>query len=246
VQFSPVRLAPCTVLPIRGEVAVRLAPGGPPDLSNQESHEWQRRRQANPRLFDGPILSLGLDPLAASSTLESVTLTARRDRYARLVIQPAVATGVCLLAATAVVFRRDVAGVASVLLVQRSVSVNAYPGLWEFGPSGGVAERQDAIDRLSPSDLAAALAAEVEEELGLHVPLRLISPPMALLVDGHTFSADLVMTLDATCLPFEVSKAPLNWENDGARWITLDDLRGVADPSVLSPPTRVLLASLSP
>ena len=69
-----------------------------PEPTEAVSREWARLCARNPRLFDGPVLSvLNFDQ-------ESNVIHCRRDGYRRLCVQPAVATGVRLLSVTGVLF----------------------------------------------------------------------------------------------------------------------------------------------
>lgn len=118
--------------------------------------EWQRRCAENPRLFNGPMLSVHrFDPASGR-------ITARRARYKQLVLGSA---GIELLAVIGVVVARREAGGVCVLMGRRGRQTRLYGGWWELAPAGGL-DPTDAR-RITRDDVLAQLAAEMREEVGL-------------------------------------------------------------------------------
>jgi hypothetical protein len=212
-------------------------PEAPP--GSPTAKEWDRQRAANPRLFNGPVLSVvSLDPAAAH-------IAARRDTYQRLVVQPRVHTGVRMLAVTGVGGGDDAAGRRHALFGLRGPGVRVYPGMWELGPSGGLPVPPAPVAELSPADLARALADEIDEEIGVEVPA---GTPCAMVRDHAAFSDDICVLIDAGALePLAERTAPANWEYQRTAWVPLDALpdweRSHADSTIAA--TRALLRLLA-
>jgi 8-oxo-dGTP pyrophosphatase MutT (NUDIX family) len=127
-----------------------------------------------------------------------------------------------------------------------------YPGLWEFGPSGGVDPPPPERTRLTADELAAALAREADEEAGIDLrPGAADVELVALLTDDHARSVDLV----ARCRlrkPIDhrragvcaaASEAAGRWEYVDAAWLTGEELAAFArdHAEAIAPPTRVMI-----
>jgi len=197
---------------------------------------------SNPRLFDGPILSV----VSLESGSDDVgAIRVRRGSYAMLAVQNPqipehVETGTDQLSVTAVVLSRDSAGKERILLGRRGMSTRLYGGMWELGPSGGVdAPAADTpLPRLiTPADLARQVHEECREEmegLALHVE----SMP-AITYDPVARSYDVVCLCRADVVQ-DVSTA--NWEYEGSRWVPLDEIAAFDrghEVSIIAP-TRAL------
>jgi hypothetical protein len=167
-------------------------------------------------------------------------IAARRDRFARLAVQPGVATGVRILSVTAVLLAKDATGREWVMLGRRSPSTRVYGGMWELGPSGGLNDPPAAITTLDHDAILSHLADEVQEEAGLHVTN---GHAVAIARDHKAMSDDIVFACDAGSLE-EASAAAhaANWEYDEVRWIATDSI-GPFDAlheQAIIPPTRAL------
>lgn len=198
--------------PAKGDLRVTITRERPPPPTAAIEAEWARRVAANPMLHDGGVLSvLGFDA-------ETNAVSARRDTYKRLAVQPRVPTGVRLLAVTAILRAVDASGASHVLLGRRSHRTRIYGGCWELGPSGGVGMPQPAVERLALAALCEHLIEEVREEAGLGVQGPGV--PVAYVRDHVAFSDDLVIVLEAGSLEeVRSSSGPANWEYEETCWM---------------------------
>ncbi|MBK9188274.1 MAG: hypothetical protein IPM33_04885 [Phycisphaerales bacterium] len=213
---------------------ITLLRGVAPALSPEAVARWAVLCAANPRFHDGPILSVvSIEPDASE-------ITVRRDRYARLAVQPQVHTGVRLLGVTAVLTASDAAGRAHVLLARRGEQVRLYAGLWELGPSGGVACPAGDAAVLDFDDLLRSLADEIEEEVGLPPP---VSPRVVAIARDHrAMSDDVVITGDMGSL--EAASEAMRtsaWEYREACWIPLDAVAAFDSTNEIIAPSRGIL-----
>ena len=216
----------------------------PPPLTARGADAWARQRADNPRLFDGPILAaLGYD--ASDDTLR---VLARRDGFARLVVQPMVPTGVRLLALTAVLVARDAVGREHVLLGQRGTGTRIYDGLWELGPSGGIDPPPAGVEVMDLPMIMARLADEIAEEIGPELARRVAGAParvVAITRDHLAFADDLCIRVDLGDLSAVADLAhPANWEYRQTLWLPIDTYVAWEDPAKVIPPTRALARAL--
>lgn len=219
-----------------GPLRVSILRAARAPLSGAVEREWARISAANPRAFDGPVLSvLSYDPA-------SNHLSARRDTYARLAVQPAVHTGVRILSVTGVLTARDAGGREHVLLGRRGEGVRVYERMWELGPSGGVHTPPDAVGELDEDALFATLADEVEEEVGLRPPR---ARAVAVCRDHVAMSDDIVFACDLGALE-EAGAHAANWEYGEVLWMPTDALAGweAAHEAAIIAPTRALFRAL--
>lgn len=201
-------------------VRVRLAssPRSPLPPRDEELVEslWQERCRDNPRLYNGPLLSV------VSVDHDAGEYQCRRDDFRRLLAQPRVRTGVRLLAVTGAVFARDAAGVEHLLLARRGAQTRIYPGMWEIAPCGGVAPPPAGVGGLGEADLRAHVLEEAMEELGMRFG---VGPVCALVRDEVAHSEDLAMRCDAGSLDdARRGFSGANWELSEARWVPLPEL----------------------
>jgi hypothetical protein len=173
--------------------------------------------EANPRHYDGALLAVvTFDP-------ERAEMLCRRDRYQRLAVQPQVATGVHQLAVTAVLTATDGGGRRYVLLGRRSPQVRVYGGMWEIGPSGGIAPPAVNVETLDAGDLVRHLADEVVEEVGLVLPAGRV---VSMVRDLGAFSDDVVIECDLGSLEAVGPRTgAVNWEYSETNWLPLDSVR---------------------
>lgn len=200
------------------ELSVSISPFEPPAATPDVEREWNRIVAANPRVYNGPHLSV------VSIDMDEACIHCRRDTFQRLIVQPRVRTGMRLLAVSALVVARDAVGREHVLLGRRGASVRIYPGMWEFGPAGGVTPPHASVRGLTQRDLRRNLAEEMEEEIGVTFA---VGEPIAIVRDTVAFSDDIVFRCDAGDLEAATRAMgePSNWEYSETRWIAVDELR---------------------
>ncbi|MEM1184388.1 MAG: hypothetical protein AAGI53_05220 [Planctomycetota bacterium] len=212
---------------------------------------WERMRGANPRLFNGPVLAfVSYDP-------GSVTLTARRDCYKHLTVQPEIDTGLTQLSVTAILVANDHAGEPHVFFGRRGEQTRIYGGMWELGPSGGIDCPPKSESEMDHIDLWANLRNEITEELGLNVALPIGSTatglgatrtiqPVALCHDPFANSLDVCYRVELTTLVEDLiaaSERDVTWEYPQSRWIPTAQINAFdsASGEAIIPPTRALL-----
>lgn len=228
----------CRVEPLGGPITVRVTPGPPertPEHAAAIDRAWAGLLETNPRYFNGPILAYeSYDPATGIAT-------ARREEYRAHAVKRSVDLGLSFFGITGVLSVRDASGPDRLLLTRRSETVHDFAGRWEFGPCGGIdPPTPDAADRLTPDDLAAELAREAAEELGIDLgdaDLR----HLALVHDTPDIgSTDLVVLARLPTRPTPTR----NWEVTGVRWLTLAELVGWCErsPDEVIPTTRAVAA----
>ncbi len=221
-------------------LSITVTEARPPALTAAESARWNAMCALNPRLYNGPILAVvTVDP-------ELAELTCRREGYARLVVQPQVKTNVRILAVTAVLLARDNTGRRHVLLGRRGTETSFYGGMWELGPSGGIAPPPAAIHTITDADIRRQLAEELEEELDIVADLA-AARIVALARDDLAMSLDVTVEVDLGPLEGVLDGlAPANWEYSEVYWLPLDTARifDDANASEIIPPTRALFRTL--
>lgn len=217
------------------DVLVTIAKGDAPDPSPAVAVEWASLCDHNPRLYDGPILSV------KSVDLEHAHVHVARDRYSRLAVFPRVRTGARLLAVTGLLLAKDGGGREYVLLGKRGRQVSRYPLSWEFGPSGGLAVPAPTIDRFGLEFVAAHLRDEIAEEIGVE-ELPGTPVPVAYARDHAVMSDDIVLRCDLGSFEDRPMAAASNWEYDETRWIPVDSLGAFmdAEPVGVLPTSRAL------
>lgn len=208
---------------------------------------WNNATRANPRLFDGPMLScVETDPAAGA-------LRCRRTTFRFLACQPTIETGTMQTSVTGVLIARDPAGREHILLARRGRQTRVYPNLWELGPSGGIdpparADSHATAPTLTGLDVWRQLLLEIDEELGLDLALdaATLPDPPCLCVDHISRSTDVVLPvrLDAAASATALAAPHAeNWEYADARWIPVDELAAFDRDNApeIIPPTRALL-----
>ncbi len=179
-----------------------------------EDDAWASELTANPRLHDGPLLSiLDLDPASG-------LVTAARRSYRDLVLADRFPTGVLQFSVTLVVEATGPDGIPRVLMGRRGEQTRIYPGMWEFVPAGGLEADADFDER----EVLAQARRELREETGAEFPLH--APALvAALLDHHAHSLDLVLRARAD-LP--ASPLPGSWESPHLEWVPRRDIRSRA------------------
>lgn len=234
----PGSLVRAWALPGRVRVVIsREATPGEAPADSAIGREWSRQRDENPRLHNGPILSVqALDP-------ETGEVLARRDTYQRLVVQPRVSTGVRLLAVTGALVARDERGHEHLLLGRRAPGVRMYGGLWEIGPSGGLGVPPAPVTELDAAALSAHLGDEASEEIGIETPLGV---PVAVVRDDAARSDDICLRVEMGPLERVATLAPASWEYTEVLWVPVAELARVdaAEGDSIIAASRVLMRVL--
>ncbi|MCL4742926.1 MAG: NUDIX domain-containing protein [Phycisphaerales bacterium] len=203
---------------------VEIAPGPPPAPTDAMLARWDSLRARTPRLFNGPILAfVGYDD-------STRVVHARRDFYMRLACQDEHdPPEVMLLGVTGLLIAPGRDAVPRVMLGKRSRDVWACPGLWEFGPAGGLSA-PGVFDRDAPATITGAavldhLLREIREETGIAEPPARATVE-CLTIDREGRGADIVIRAEYVAPPETLSRsdAPDSWEYDETRWLTLAEL----------------------
>jgi 8-oxo-dGTP pyrophosphatase MutT (NUDIX family) len=219
-------------------VRVVVSAQEPPANSAAIDAAWAKLLAANPRYFDGPMLSvLHIDR-------ETCTIHTRRDRFSRLAVQPPLNTGVRICSVTAVLTARDGAGSLHVLLGKRSPQTRIYADMWELGPSGGLSVPPPALSELDQAAIFSHLQDEVSEEVGLHIAT---GTAWGITRDDIAKSDDIVFICDCgDLLAARAHTSAANWEYTAVQWLATRD---VADfdakhAEAIIGPTRALFRAL--
>ncbi len=218
----------------------------PPPLAAESAVEarWAELCSLNPRLYDGPVLSvLHFDP-------EHNIILAQRDSFKQLAVQPNVTTGVRLLAVTAMLTSRDARGREHILMGQRGTGTRIFGGMWEVGPSGGVPVPPAGVEELTFQDLRRGLLDEIQEELGDEAA-RIISNAgtagvaVAYIRDHAAHSDDVVLRFTLPPLEEVAHLAGVaNWEYSSALWVPVDTLAQWDTPNTPNPTIDATRAAL--
>jgi ADP-ribose pyrophosphatase YjhB (NUDIX family) len=195
-------------------VTIRPSPARPDAVVDTAVEQaWARLCEANPRLFDGPILSL------ASFDNATWEVACVRESYKRLSVQDDVPTGVTLVAVNGVVTGSDRAGRDHVLLGRRSPATRMYGGQWELAPAGGLDPPPGT--ELSMADLAAQLSREMVEETGINAPLTGVSA-VACYRDDRARSFNIVLRARIRERIESLRTGPTEWDCDETHWLPID------------------------
>lgn len=221
-------MSACRVIPVAGDLRVRIegdAPARTPEVEARIDAHWAKLSAALPKLFNGPVVAVREIETGEAGT----TVFAVRDEYRRLVAQPGVPTGVQQLSVTGLLVHDG-----AVCVAQRSAQTRIYAGLWELAPSGGVDVAGDTT--LCFDDLVAQLAQELDEELGVPTGRIERAEAVALVVDGHACSTDVVIRAQLRGDRPEIRRG---WEYDDALWV--EDIDAFVRTRPVIPPTAALL-----
>ncbi|MCC5824516.1 MAG: NUDIX hydrolase [Phycisphaerales bacterium] len=230
----------CRIEPVTGPLTVRVLREPVPRTPEQAraiDDAWGALCAANPRYFNGRILSFeSYDPAAGAAT-------ARDEEYRAHAVKRTVDLGLSFFGITGILCVRGDDGRDRVMLARRGDSVHDYPGMWEFGPCGGI-DPPGSGDRLTPDDLAAELTREAAEELGLDLSGATLTH-LALVHDTPDIGSTDLMVLAR--LPSMPETDGVNWEVSGTRWATLNELTAWCErrPGEVIPTTRAMAAWLA-
>lgn len=225
-------------VPLRIDVEPASAPGAPAHAARVDA-AWADLRRANPRLYDGPILSV------VAFAPQQAHVVCRRESYKWLAVQDTVPTGVHQLGVSGAITVRDHDGRECVLLGRRSPATRTHGGLWELAPSGGLDPPPGAGPcTLGPADILAALAAESREELGMTLDWS-SADLVAIYRDDLAHNDDVVACLRLAD-PLDPANPPRTlsaWEYTEICWLPIDEAADfdARDAASVRPPTRALL-----
>lgn len=181
--------------------------------SDEQQAAWQARCDANPRLFDGRLLS--------ADTWLAPTLVVHAATYQQFITAQTSSHRVTQLGVTGMLIAADHTGSQRLLLGLRSRNSGIYPGMWELAPAGGVPAPARAPAAMDISDIHEALRLEAAEELGLHLPTPIT--PRLLCYDPHAPSLDIVCEVRLPSVSLDRLEPPAashpNWEYERAAWI---------------------------
>lgn len=111
------------------------------------------------------------------------------------------------------------------MLGQRASDVAVYPGLWEFGPSGGI-DPPDACE-LDLAAVASQLAREIHEEIGLAIEPEHITPTL-IVRDAVAGSLDIACRVEIERIiapdTDSASTWASAWEYDAVAWVPMAEL----------------------
>ncbi len=227
----------CVVEPVTGPLTVRVLRepvARTPAQAAGIAAAWDALVAQNPRYFNGRILSFeSYDPAAGIAV-------ARDEEYRAHAVKRSVDLGLKFFGITGILCAPGEDGLDRIMLARRGATVHDYPGMWEFGPCGGI-DPPKSGDVLTPEDLAAELGREAREEIGLDVTDATLTH-LALVHDTPDIgSTDLMVMVRLASMP---DAARANWEVSATRWLTLSELTawGQAEPQAIIPTTRAMAA----
>ncbi len=206
--------------PADGRLVVTCSDRAPKrDLKTAAAVEarWAELCADNPRMFNGPLLSV------VGADLASGTIECSRDDFKHLAVQDAVKTGVEILAVSGVLIAHDRSGREHVLLGKRGGQTRVYGGMWEIGPSGGMPWPREGVRALTLEDFACHLAEETAEEAGLSIE----NAPVAcagFCRDFEAFSLDVMIRVDLPQALETISSHARDWEYEDVRWLATDEV----------------------
>ncbi len=195
-------------------VRVQVVDREPSPVSAEAQAAWDARVRANPKLFDGPILSF----VRVEAEGDGWLIEAKVESYMRLVTRVG---GVCHLAVTGVLRSGS-----QVLLGRRAEQTGVHPGAWEFVPAGGMEVPRG--DMLRGEAFGEQFEAELKEEIGgaLMVERETGGPRLlGLVVDPSVPSADVVIEARVARGGPAVEGG---WEHDELRWVEVGALASFA------------------
>jgi len=245
----------------RPRAAVWPLRGGPPTITLDRSiapiddpaveAEWANLCARNPRLYDGPILSV-----------HEWDERARRVRcrvlgYRHLAVRERVPNPAELLSILGVTLCADGDGREHVLLGRRGAGVRIYEGMWELAPAGGIEVPPEGVDAITHASLLDQLAQEFREEVSPMLAPDAArageaaardAPIVALVRDPLAFSLDMAAVIR---LPVGLENAapvrtaaPGAWEYSEVRWIPREEVAAFEAREPVIPATRSLLRVL--
>jgi 8-oxo-dGTP pyrophosphatase MutT (NUDIX family) len=227
----------CVVEPVTGPLTVRVLRepvARTPAQAAGIAAAWDTLAAQNPRYFNGRILSFeSCDPATGIAL-------ARDEEYRAHAVKRTVDLGLKFFGITGILCTPGPEGTDRVMLARRGATVHDYPGMWEFGPCGGI-DPPESGDTLTPDDLAAELRREAHEELGLDLTDAGLTH-LALVYDTPDIgSTDLMVLVRLPSIP---DAARANWEVSATRWLTLAELAAwaEAEPDAIIPTTRAMAA----
>jgi len=178
---------------------------------------WDQLTAANPRMFNGPLLSV------VGADLASGAIECARDDFKHLAVQDRVRTGVEILAVSGVLIARDAAGREHVLLGRRARQTRVYGGMWELGPSGGMPLPREGVREFGLREFVDHLAEETREEAGVEIA-GAASTCVGFCRDFVAHSLDVMVRVDLREPLEAITSRPRDWEYEEVRWVPVDQV----------------------
>lgn len=214
-------------------IAVHAVPTRDAALVQRMRDHWRTMQSANPRLFDGPLLTL------RQLNRDSGTITLQHDTYMPYAVQPHIDTDTISLGVTAILAQGAGAQTAY-LFGQRAAKTHMYPSQWELGPSGALAPPDGSS--LTLDDLRNQLTSELREEIGLALTLTdANTAPMCVVLDPIARSIDIVMLITLADRP----TLTVNWEYQSTAWVTAREFSAWAESRAVIAPTAAIMRWLT-
>lgn len=191
--------------------------GGMPTRDPAIEGAWQAACASNPKLFDGPILSVrGID--AGGGVIHAAP-----DRFSHVVCdRPGRSMATTILSVTGVI-ESSVGNRPCVLVARRGRATRSYPGMWEFAPAGGL-HAPDRQGTLGLDRVLQTLRAELAEEVGVTSSLER-ARAVALVADAAARSLDIIVRAHISGNAPELRIAGEHaWECWEARWVFVDEV----------------------
>jgi len=178
---------------------------------------WGELVAANPRMFNGPLLSV------VGADLGSGAIECGRDDFKQLAVQDRVKTGVEILAVSGVVVARDGRGREHVLLGKRGAQTRVYGGMWELGPSGGMPLPRDGVAALGLDDFVEHLREETREEAGIEMDGAACTC-VGFCRDFVAHSLDVMVRVEMRERIEELVSRSRDWEYEDVKWVAVDEV----------------------
>ena len=204
---------------VPAKVEVIIEPVPPVAADAHVEHVWARLCAANPKLHDGPILSVtSFDPGAGR-------IWCKPDRYKRLAVQVdgGPETGVCLFAVKGIITALDHTSLRRVLMIRRHEHTRMYGGMWELGPAGGFDMLDSSAGLLGMDDLLVQIRKELREEAGISSPLANASLA-AFFTDERAHSMDVVIQAELEEKIEQLRIQERDWDGAATLWLPVDDV----------------------
>lgn len=203
--------------PEKVEITVEAAVPASEDARVEEV--WARLCAANPKLHDGPMLSV------TSFDTETGCIYCRPDSYKRLAVQidGGPDTGVWLFAVKGIIIAADESHRKHVLMIRRHKQTRMYGGMWEIGPAGGVDLSDPAVQTLGIEELVVQVRRELREEAGISSPLGNASLA-AFFTDERSRSMDVVIQAELQEPIEQIQTDDHEWDGVQSLWLPIAEV----------------------
>lgn len=238
--------------------------GGPPRIGLDRSigpledpaveAEWARMCAQNPRLYDGPILSVHEWDEGAGK------VRCRVLGFRHLAVRARVPNPAEQLSILGITLCAGADGREHVLLGRRGAGVRIYGGMWELAPAGGIEVPGEGVEEITTAALLEQLALEFREEVSPHFEEGAAragesaareASIVALVRDPLAFSLDLAAVIllpmgPERAAPLRTPASASAWEYSELMWLPRDEAAGfeAREGGRIIPTTRSLLRVL--